>query len=304
MAILEFLTSMIDNCGAAIIVPVIIGIIALFFRVKPQKAFLSALYAGVSLEGISLMVGDFTRIITPLVKNLADAMVNITGVNLNVFDVGWQATSLVAFSTSAGMIYLGLGIVLQTVLFLIKWTKCFQPSDLWNNYSYMVWGAMVIFATDNFALGIACMVLPQSLLARYRRDFATYANTVSRFEQQTLCEFMAGGYFTRHLARMRLAYKRRMEAFAAALRAALPGAELDGVHSGLHFLLTLPGAGDERAMVEAAARQGVRLRGLSEYYLARPELCRPDTVVAGYSALREEDVEAVAAALARAWLKD
>ena len=159
MVILEFLKSMIDNFGAAIIVPVIIGIIALFFRVKPQKAFLSALYAGVSLEGISLMVGAFTPIITPLVKNMADAMVNITGVNLNVFDVGWQATSLVAFSTSAGMIYLGLGIVLQTVLFLIKWTKCFQPSDLWNNYSYMVWGAMVIFATDNFALGIACMVL-------------------------------------------------------------------------------------------------------------------------------------------------
>ena len=104
---------------------------------------------------------------------------------------------------------------------------------------------------------IACMVLPQSLLARYRRDFATYANTVSRFEQQTLCEFMAGGYFTRLLARMRLAYKRRMEAFAAALRAALPGAELDGVHSGLHFLLTLPGAGGERAMVAAAAQQGV-----------------------------------------------
>ena len=29
---------------------------------------------------------------------------------------------------------------------------------------------------------IACMVLPQSLLRRYRRDFAAYANTVSRFE--------------------------------------------------------------------------------------------------------------------------
>ena len=101
---------------------------------------------------------------------------------------------------------------------------------------------------------------------------------------------------------MRLAYKRRMEAFAAALRAALPGVELDGVHSGLHFLLTLPGAGGEKAMVAAAAEHGVRLRGLSEYYLARPERCQADTVVAGYSALREEDVEAVAAALARAWL--
>ncbi len=148
---------------------------------------------------------------------------------------------------------------------------------------------------------IACMVLPQNLLARYRRDFAAYANTVSRFEQQTLCEFMAGGYFTRHLARMRLAYKRRMETFAAALRAALPGVELDGVHSGLHFLLTLPHAESERAMVQAAARHGVRLRGLSEYYMARPELCRPNTVVAGYSALKEDDIPAVAAALSAAW---
>nr|SUY25641.1 PTS system transporter subunit IIC [Clostridioides difficile] len=68
-------------------------------------------------------------------------MVESTGVNLPVFDVGWQATSLVAFSTSAGMIYLGLGILLQTILFLIKWTDVFQPSDLWNNYSYYGMGS-------------------------------------------------------------------------------------------------------------------------------------------------------------------
>ena len=55
-------------------------------------------------------------------------------------------------------------------------------------------------------------------------------------------------------------------------------------------------------MVAAAAQQGVRLRGLSEYYLARPERCRADTVVAGYSALKEDDVGKVAQALARAWL--
>lgn len=150
---------------------------------------------------------------------------------------------------------------------------------------------------------IACMVLPRGLLVRYRQDFAVYANTVGRFEQQTLAEFMAGGYFTRHLARMRLVYKRRMEAFAAALRWELPGVTLGSVHSGLHFLLTLPGAGGETAMVAAAAREGVRLRGLSEYYLARPEFCPPDTVVAGYSALKEEDIPAVAAALARAWMR-
>lgn len=149
---------------------------------------------------------------------------------------------------------------------------------------------------------IACMVLPPHLLERYRRDFAVYSNTVSRFEQETLCRFMAQGHFTRHIARMRLAYKRRMETFAAALREAL-GSEmvLDGTQSGLHFLLTLPGAGGEQAMVAAARAEGVQLRGLSEYYMARPESCRPDTVVAGYAALRTGDIAAVAAALGRAW---
>ena len=150
---------------------------------------------------------------------------------------------------------------------------------------------------------IACMVLPLDLLAAYRRDFALYSNTVSRFEQQTLSRFMTGGYFTRHLARMRLTYKKRMEHFTAALTGSL-GKDLviRGRHSGLHLLLTLPGAGGERAMVEATGREGVFLHGLSEYYLARPERCPPDTVVAGYAALADEDIPGAAAALARAWL--
>lgn len=152
---LEIMKSVIDTFGSAIVVPFIIFIIAKIFKVTTKKAFLSAVYAGVALQGFTLILNSFTPIITPVINQ----MVESSGVNLPVFDVGWQATSLVAFSTSAGMIYLGLGIALQTILFLIKWTDIFQPSDLWNNYSYMVWGAMVIGVTGNFALGIACMVL-------------------------------------------------------------------------------------------------------------------------------------------------
>lgn len=158
-SILATLKAIIDNFGSAIIVPFIIFIIALIFRVKPQKAFLSGLYAGVSLMGFTLILGSFTPIIAPMVQSMSGTMAGITGVTLNTFDVGWQATSVVAFATSAGMIYLGLGILLQTALFLVKWTNIFQPSDLWNNYSYIVWGAMVIFVTGSFTLGIACMVL-------------------------------------------------------------------------------------------------------------------------------------------------
>lgn len=152
---LDLLKSIIDTFGSAIIVPFIIFIIAKIFKVTTKKAFLSAVYAGVALQGFTLILNSFTPIITPVINQ----MVETSGVNLPVFDVGWQATSLVAFSSSAGMIYLALGIALQTVLFLIKWTDIFQPSDLWNNYSYMVWGAMVIGVTGSFVLGIACMIL-------------------------------------------------------------------------------------------------------------------------------------------------
>lgn len=51
MVVLELLKAVIDNFGSAIIVPIIIMIIALIFKVKPAKAILSGLYAGVSLQG-------------------------------------------------------------------------------------------------------------------------------------------------------------------------------------------------------------------------------------------------------------
>ena len=159
MEFLNVLQTIINSFGAVVVVPVIIFFIALVMKVKPQKAFLSALLAGVSLEGISLVVGSFSPIIAPLVKNMAEVMEQVTGNNLQIFDVGWQAASLAAYSTSAGMVYLALGIIIQIIFFVIKWTNVFQPSDLWNNYSYPLWGSMVVLVTGNFALGIACMVL-------------------------------------------------------------------------------------------------------------------------------------------------
>lgn len=153
------------------------------------------------------------------------------------------------------------------------------------------------------SIRIACMVLPLDLLEPYRRSFGSYSSTVSRFEQQTLRHFLEGGYFTRHLARMRSAYKARMERLAAALEEVFgrDGLAVKGRHTGLHLLLTLPGGPGERAMTDRAALEGVRMRGLSEYYMERREECPENSVIAGYASLRDEEIPALAAALGRAW---
>jgi len=155
MTMLETLQAIFSSFGAPVLVPVMIGIIAFALKVPAKKALMAALYAGIGLQGFMLVLNSFTPIISPVVKN----MVEITGLNLPAFDVGWQATSIVAFSTHPGMLFLAVGLVLQTVLFLVKWTDVFQPSDLWNNYSYAIWGSMVYIVTDNMMLAMGCMIL-------------------------------------------------------------------------------------------------------------------------------------------------
>lgn len=133
---LEILNNIFNIFSAPVFVPVILFFIALILRVDTKKAFFSALYAGIGLEGFTLLLNSYVPIVVPVVQK----MVTNTGVNLPIFDIGWQAASVVAYSTTVGMIFLGLGIVLQLALFLVRWTDIFQPSDLWNNYSYMAWG--------------------------------------------------------------------------------------------------------------------------------------------------------------------
>lgn len=154
-AFLNTLSNIMDAFGASIVVPVVLFIICLIMKVSIKKAFQSALNAGIGLIGFNFLIGAYTPIVTPAVQRMVDT----TGIKLNILDTGWQATSVVAYSTQVGMIFLGLGLLLQVVLFVTKFTNIFMPSDLWNNYSFMLWGSMLYIATGNMWLAILLMVV-------------------------------------------------------------------------------------------------------------------------------------------------
>ncbi len=155
------------------------------------------------------------------------------------------------------------------------------------------------------SIRIACMVLPMKLMDSYRESFGSYANTVSRFEQQTLYRFLRDGHFTRHLARMRSVYKSRMLSLISCLESGF-GKEkiiLGGTHTGLHLLATLPEGTGEAELISRALDKGVRLRGLHEYYMERREACPDNTVVLGYASLPDENVPELTRRLLDAWGK-
>lgn len=151
----QTLSDVFSAFGAAVFVPVILFIIAKCMGVTGKKAFNTALLCAVGLTGFNLVINSYSVIIAPVVNQ----MVTNAGVNLPTLDTGWQSTSVIAYSTKVGLIFIGVAIILQLVLFFTKWTNVFMASDLWNNYSFMVWGSMLYALTDNMMLSMALMVV-------------------------------------------------------------------------------------------------------------------------------------------------
>ena len=139
------------------------------------------------------------------------------------------------------------------------------------------------------SIRIAYMVLPRHLLPAWRAKYRMYSGTVSRFEQQTLARFLREGYFTRHLARERVAYKARRDALTQALNEAFAPGELTltGLHTGLHLLAKLKDVPPDAALHAAAREQGVRLSLLGDYDLTGRSAGWSGTLVLGYGSLQD-----------------
>lgn len=154
------------------------------------------------------------------------------------------------------------------------------------------------------SLRISYLVLPPPLMERYREKFMFYSCTVPNFEQYTLYRFLHGGYFERHLNRMRNACKERRDLFITLLKDSRLGevAEPVGAEAGLHFLLRVNNGMSERDLTERAAEKRVRLRGLSEYYSPPPVAYTQSALVIGYAGLAPEHLPDALRRLEDAWL--
>ena len=147
-----------DTFGKDLMVPVMIFIICMIFKAPAKKAFSSAVLVGVGLKGMTFITTEFGAVLSPLVQQL----IATTGLNLKALDIGWQAVASVAYSTDIGMMFIGVGLLFQIILWLVKWTDIFMPSDLWNNYSIIVWGSMFFAIKENLAVAFVLMLTDYS----------------------------------------------------------------------------------------------------------------------------------------------
>ncbi|MFL5845317.1 MAG: PLP-dependent aminotransferase family protein [Solirubrobacteraceae bacterium] len=146
------------------------------------------------------------------------------------------------------------------------------------------------------ALRLGWLALPAALTKAVatEKGFADGGSPV--LEQLVLADLIERGEIDRHLRRTRAANRRRRDALAEALAEHLPQATLRGVAAGLHAQVDLPAGSDERAIVAAAAKRGVRVERLAHHRFTPG----PPALLLGYGALSEQGIRRGIEALAQA----
>lgn len=140
------------------------------------------------------------------------------------------------------------------------------------------------------SIRISYMVLPGPLMDALQQKLGFYSCTVPSFEQYTLARFISGGWFEKHINRMRKFYKAQRNRVLTMVRESPLADRLTVLEAdaGLHFLVKVKTDLSDAALTEHCAAAGLRVRSLSSYYHGPfPESDRGCLVV-DYTGLTEE----------------
>lgn len=138
---------------------------------------------------------------------------------------------------------------------------------------------------------VSYMVLPVHLANIMYDRLSFYSCTVSNFEQYILAAFINGGFFEKHINRMRLYYERQRKKIMTGIMQSELGkcSTIIESDSGLHFILCLDTDLSDELLGKRLVEKGIHIRALSEYYLTKGEK-REHKFIIDYSNLKLEEL--------------
>ena len=138
------------------------------------------------------------------------------------------------------------------------------------------------------ALRIGYVIAPKRLVTPFNAAKWLCDRHTATLEQATLAEFISSGMYERYLRKVRRRNAARRDVLLQAIRAHLGDrVEVTGDGAGAHVALWPVRRVREDAVLAKAAERGVRVYGMSGYYLKRP---RRTGVLLGYSRMREREI--------------
>lgn len=164
------------------------------------------------------------------------------------------------------------------VIYLGNFSKCFLPG-----------------------IRLSYMVLPQPLIHRYQKQFAYFESTTSLLSQFAMAKFMEEGEWNRHIKRMRLVYKRKMQHLVSELRNHFKHTiSIIGEQSGLYVLVKVHVERSEEWLIQQASMQGVKVYPTSLFFI-KNKSDKP-MVKLGFNNLTPDEIQMGVELLKKAWL--
>ena len=147
---------------------------------------------------------------------------------------------------------------------------------------------------------LSYMVLPQSLLNRYKNQFHHFESTTSLLSQLTMAKFMEEGEWNRHIKRMRLVYKRKMQYIVSELKKQFgQHISIIGEQSGLYLLVKVHLNRSEEWLIERASFYGVKVYPTSIYFIKNHS--DEPIIKLGFSNLTCDEIQLGVKLLKEAW---
>ena len=135
------------------------------------------------------------------------------------------------------------------------------------------------------SLRIGYLITPKSLVPAFTAAKWLCDRHTATLDQETLAAFIASGLYERYLRRVRRRNAARREVLLEAIRTHLRGrVDVTGDGAGAHVVLWPKHRVSEDSVIASAAGQGVRVYGISGYFLRKPQRTG---VLLGYSRMKE-----------------
>jgi GntR family transcriptional regulator/MocR family aminotransferase len=146
-------------------------------------------------------------------------------------------------------------------------------------------------------LRVGYVVVPEALAASFAVASAELYREGQLLQQAVLADFMLEGHFTSHIRRMRGLYRQRRDLLLSAVERRYGDTlQIIGSDAGLHLVLCLPDAVDDRAVTAAALEVDIIIRPLSSYFSNRERA--GSGLVIGYACVPDEAIRPAFEALA------
>lgn len=152
-ALLNFFQGFI-NLGAAVMLPVVIAILGLFFRMKLGQAIKSGLFVGIGFQGLVLAVNLLTTTIQPVMDYYQKM-----GSGYDVLEIGFAALGGAAWTVPFAVFAIPAIVIINLILVRAKITKVLNV-DIWNFMHFLVPGALAYALFGSAVIGfIVTLVL-------------------------------------------------------------------------------------------------------------------------------------------------